>query len=399
MWSKDININQVVEIRSKSTIYLGVGAIKKIEEISKKLKDLGISKVVVVTGKKSYIKTGAWDYCKKAFEENDIKYTIYDKVTPNPEVDHVDEATQQAIDFKAQAVISIGGGSPIDAAKSVAVLMKYPDKNARDLYEYKFNPEKAVPIVAVNLTHGTGTEIDRFAVVTIPEKKYKPYIAVDCVYPMFSIDDPALMVTLPKEQTLYVSIDAINHVVEASTSKAASPYSILLGKEAIRLVAKYLPIAIDDSKNLEARYYLTYASMIAGISFDNGLLHFTHALEHPLSAVQTELTHGLGLSLLLPSVLKETYKERGATLADLLEPIVPNLTGHPDESEKVFEGVKTWLSDLGVNMGLANNGFTKDQIDELTELVFITPGLEGLIQLAPGQGNKDVVKEIYNNSL
>lgn len=399
MWHKEIDINKVCEIRSKSTVYFGVGAITKISDIAQKLKSKGINKIIAVTGKNSYRSTGAWDYCTKAFEMNDIQYAVYDKITPNPEVDQVDEATKMALDFGAEAVIAIGGGSPIDAAKSVAILMEYKNKTARELFEYKFSPEKAAPIVTINLTHGTGTEIDRFAVVTIPEKQYKPYIAADCIYPLYSIDDPALMVSLPIDQTIYVSIDAINHVVEASTSKAASPYSILLAKETIRLVVKYLPAVKKDPENLKARYYLTYAAMIAGVSFDNGLLHYTHALEHPLSGFKTELAHGLGLALLLPSVVKEIYTEKPNTLADILSPIVPNLVGTPDEAETVFLSLKSWLSEMGINMGLANNGFSKENIDTLVDLVFETPGLGALVGLAPGMGKKESVRKIYTNAL
>lgn len=399
MWESDIDINKVSEIRSRSIVYLGVGAINKINDIAVTLKKRGISKIIVVTGKNSYRTSGAWDICSRAFEANGIQYTIYNNITPNPEADQVDEATRMALDYGAQAVISIGGGSPIDAAKSVAILMEYPNNNARDLYEYRFTPEKAAPIVTVNLTHGTGTEIDRFAVITIPEKEYKPYIACDCIYPLYSIDDPALMVSLPPEQTVYVSVDAINHVVEACTSQAASPYSILMAKETVRLVAKYLPIAIKEPHNLEARYYLTYASMIAGISFDNGLLHYTHAMEHPLSAVKPDLAHGLGLALLLPSVIKHIYKERGNTLAEVLEPIVSGLTGNSNESEAVFLGMKNWLTGMGINMGLSNNGFSKEHLQKLTDLVFETPGLAALVGLAPGNGSREDVSAIYNSAI
>lgn len=121
----------------------------------------------------------------------------------------IEEAVEMDKSFGAQAVIGIGGGSPIDTAKSVAVLLEYKDKNARELYEQKFAPEKAVPIIAINLTHGTGTEVDRFAVATIPEKNYKPAIAYDCIYPLYSIDDPQLMTKLDKTQTVAVTIDVL----------------------------------------------------------------------------------------------------------------------------------------------------------------------------------------------
>ena len=166
-------------------------------------------------------------------------------------------------------MLAIGGGSPIDAGKSAAVLLANPGKTAAELYEFKFTPAGAVPIIAVNLTHGTGTEADRFAVATILEKEYKPAIAYDCIYPTWSIDDPALMTGLSREQTRFVSIDAVNHCIEAATGKAASAFSVSLAREAIALVAQYLPIAEKNPADLEARYYLLYASMLAGVCFDN----------------------------------------------------------------------------------------------------------------------------------
>ncbi len=399
MWENKIDIKQVTEIRTKTTTYFGVGAINKINDIADALSQMKINKVIVVTGKGSHIKTGAWDVVKNTFDKKGIVYKLYSEVTPNPNVDQVDEATKIALDFGAQAVVAIGGGSPIDTGKSVAILMANTDKNARDLYGFTFTPVKAVPIIAINLTHGTGTEVNRFAVVSIPENEYKPAIAYDCIYPIFSIDDPALMTKLPVEQTLYVSVDAINHVVEASTSKAANAFSILLAKEVVRLVAKYLPIAKDNPEDLTARYYLLYASMIAGTSFDNGLLHFTHALEHPLSGVKPELSHGLGLSMLLPAVVKQIYPESGEVLADVLSPIVPGLKGTADEAEKAFDGVKNWLKNTGIKAQLTDEGFTKADVDKLVKLAFETPSLGLLLSMAPVEATKDAVREIYENSL
>ncbi|HEX3020312.1 MAG TPA: iron-containing alcohol dehydrogenase [Chitinispirillaceae bacterium] len=398
MWRSQIKIDEVCEIRARSTVYLGVGAIEKIEDICAVLKTKQISRVVVVTGKSSYIKSGAWEYVTRAFERNVISHALYNKVTPNPTVDQVDEATSLGRSFGAQAVLAIGGGSPIDAAKSVAVLLEYPQRNARELFENKFTPEKAVPIVTINLTHGTGTEADRFAVVSIPEKQAKPVLVSDFIYPLYSIDDPALMVGLPPDQTAYVSIDAVNHVIEASTSIAATPFSILLARETIRLIVQYLPDALKNPQDLTARYYLLYASLIAGISFDNGLLHYTHALEHPLSAVKPELAHGLGLAILVQSVVKQIYPASSKVLADILSPIVGGLTGDAGEADKVFEGLKKWLIQMGVKPGLDSIGFKLSDIEKLTRLAFDTPSLKLLLSLAPVEASHTIVSRIYMDS-
>jgi len=399
MWEKDININQIQEIRVKTNVYFGVGAITKIEDIAKELKQKGIDKVIVVSGKGAYKITGAWDHVEKALNNNEIGYINYAKVTPNPTTEAINEAVNDAKNFGAKAVIAIGGGSPIDTGKSVAILMEYPDKTAEDLYEFRFTPNKAVPIIAINLTHGTGTEVNRFAVATNLEKNFKPAIAYDCIYPSYSIDDPQLMTKLSLKQTLYTSIDAVNHVVEAATTTVASPYSIGLAKETIRLVAEYLPKATNDLEDLEARYYLLYASLLGGVAFDNGLLHYTHALEHPLSGLKPELSHGLGLAMLLPAVIKAIYPQKAKTLADILEPIAPGLNGTPDEAETAAKLVEKWLFSVGVTQKLTDDGFSADDVDKLVDLCYATPSLGGLLSIAPNEASKERVRQIYEESL
>ena len=399
MWEKDINIHEVKEIRTRTNVYFGVGAIQKIHDIAKDIKSKGIDKVIVMSGRNAYKATGAWNVVESALKNNGIGYVNYDQVTPNPNTHHVNDATKLARDFGAKAVIAIGGGSPTDAGKSVAILLEYPDKTAEDIYDFTFAPEKAAPIISINLTHGTGTETNRFAVVTNLEKNFKPAIAYDCIYPTYAIDDPQLMTKLSPKQTRYVSIDAVNHVVEAATSVVASPYSISLAKDVVELVAKYLPKAIENPDDLEARYFLAYAAMMGGVSFDNGLLHYTHALEHPLSAVKPDLSHGLGLAILLPAVVKTIYKDRANTLADILAPIVPNLTGNPAEAEKAAEGVYNWLKSVGVPEKLTDMGFTASDVDKMTDLAFSTPSLDGLINIGPSGNSRELVRNIYQDSL
>lgn len=393
------DINQVVEIRTATLDYFGVGAINKIVDIAAALKSDGISKVLIVSSKSAYIKTGAWDIIEPALKNSGIEYVLYNKVTPNPTDTSTDEATEMGRAFGAEAVIGIGGGSPIDVAKSAAIMLEYPDFTTSDLYQFKFVPTVAKPIVAINTTHGTGTQVNRFAVVTVTEKDYKPAIAYDCIYPRFAIDDPALMVKLPAHQTLFVSIDAVNHVTEAATTLAASPYSVMMAKETVELVNEYLPKAMANPEDMEARYYLTFAAAIGGIAFDNGLLHFTHALEHPLSAIKPDLSHGLGLAMILPAVVETIYAARPEILAEIYAPIIPGLEGVPEEAEKVAKAIEAWLFELGVTQKLEDEGFSANDIDRLVELAFETPSLDGLLSLAPVDATRETVRNIYAKSL
>lgn len=394
-WQKDLNVNEVKEIRTRTTVYFGCGAIQKINDIAANYANRGIDKVIVMSGKHAYKSTGAWDVVEKALIDNNIGYINYDKVTPNPTTAAIDEAVKSARDFGAKAVITIGGGSPTDAGKSVAILLKYPNETGSNLFELKFTPTAAAPIVAINLTHGTGSETNRFAVATILEKNYKPAIAYDCIYPEYAIDDPNLMCGLSPKQTRYVSIDAVNHVIEAATSLAASPYTVTLARETIELVGKYLPAAIANPQDKEARYYLCYAAMIAGVGFDNGFLHYTHALEHPLSAMKPDFSHGLGLATLLPAVIKNIYPAKSATLEYILEPIVKDATS----AEKASCGIYEWLKSVDVPNKLKDEGFTEADVEKLTELAFTTPSLGGLLSMAPTKATREAVAAIYRESL
>ena len=298
-----------------------------------------------------------------------------------------------------KASLCLGGGSPIDAGKSAAIILANPGKTAEELYTFAFTPTKAVPIVVVNLTHGTGSEVNRFAVASITKHNHKPAIAYDCLYPLFSIDDPGLMIKLSPKQTRYVSIDSVNHVIEAPPAVTANPLSILLAGETIRLVAEYLPKALANPEDLKARYCLSYASMIAGTAFDNGLLHFTHALEHPLSGIKPELAHGLGLSMILPAIIEECYPACSATLGTILRPLTPDLKGTPDEAHKAARGVETWLADMGVPQKLEDEGFTENDIPRLCELTRTTPSLGLLLSVAPVPATPERIEKIYRRSL
>ena len=399
MWDKQIAIDQVRAISLRGKIYFGVGAITYIEEIIGELQKEGVEKLLVVTGKNAYISCGAWEVIESVLLSKGVKFAVYSGVTPNPTAAQVDAAVQLGVSVGAQAVIGIGGGSAIDAAKSAAVMLKYPEKKCADLYEYTFTPTEALPIVAVNLTHGTGTECNRFAVVSIPEKNYKPAIAYDLIYPRYAIDDPALMTGLSLAQTRYVSIDAMNHVIEAATSRSANTLSIQLAAETIRLVTEYLPLAEKDPKDLKARYFLAYAAMIAGWAFDNGLLHYTHALEHPLSAVKSDLAHGLGLAMLLPAVVENIWQESGPLLAQLFAPFAPGLDGSPKGAAKAAHAVQKFLVAHGVSEKLSDLGFTEDDVPVLTELAMNTPSLGGLLDQAPTYADRVAVSAIYLNSM
>jgi len=209
------------------------------------------------------------------------------------------------------------------------------------------------------------------------------------------------MLSLSPYQILHTSVDAVNHVVEAATTTCTSPFAITLAREVIVLAAKYLPIALKDPKDLVARYHLAYGALLAGISFDNGYLHLTHSLEHPLSALRPTLTHGFGLAMLLPSVVKTIYSapKAGKVLADILAPLVPGLTGDSGEALKAAKGIEKWLFSVGECKKLSDESFTEADVEKLVDLVFTTPSLSSMLDVSPVKATKEVVATIYRESL
>ncbi|MCL2580108.1 MAG: iron-containing alcohol dehydrogenase [Oscillospiraceae bacterium] len=397
-WETGIDIHNISTIICGSKVFFGAGAIEKMDFIAEQMAARGIRSVIAITGGASYEKSGGWAHVTRALEKHSIGCVLYNQVSANPKTHQVDEAVELARKSGCGAVIAIGGGSPIDAAKSVAVLLKQPGVTCRELFEQKLPITSAVPIIAINLTHGTGSEVNRFAVLGIPEKQYKMAIASDHIYPWYSIDDPALMTSLSDMHTRYSSIDALTHVIESCSSTLNNPLTIFQGKELIALIVKYLPLAVSDPNDLTARYFLAYAAMAAGIGFDNGMLHFSHALDHPIVALNTELSHGLILSVLLPRVLEEVYPARSLILAEVLRPVVPGLTGEPGEAKKAADGIRAWLKTLGVTERMGDIGFTKSDVPRLTDLVFETPGLKMLLDSAPVPYDRAVIEKLYLES-
>ncbi len=170
--------------------------------------------------------------------------------------------------------------------------------------------------------------------------------------------------------------------------------------KSVDVSAKYLPVVLSNPKDLTARYFLLYASALAGMSFDNSLLHLTHALEHPLSAMKPEIPHGLGLATLLPAVLKATYPYAPKAIAEVYSPIVPDLKGLPSEADKVAILTEAWLSHMGVPQKLSDIGFEENDISRLVGLAFEASLLGFLIGLSPApvELHQQTVRMIYEES-
>lgn len=396
-WEKKIDINKVFVLQpTRPKTFFGVGAIAKIGDILSEMAAKGQKNILVVTDAIAYKASGAWKTVEPALNAH-VTWKHYDKVRPNPTYANCEEAAAMGLEFGADAILAIGGGSSMDTAKTAAVLMKHPTKKSVDFYEKGEPITGAVPLILINTSHGTGSECDAFAVAQ-SDGEDKPAINSPHIYATYTIEDPALTATMPTKQTISTSIDAVNHALEAATAITTSPYSIGLAKDAIRLVATYLPAAIVEPSNLTARYWLMYASAIAGISFDLGLLHITHAMEHAMSTLNASVTHGDGLGILMPAMVQEIYPAVPEVVADLFEPIIPGLKGVPSETEFVVRQLRAWCECVGQPTSMAGY-YTDADIPALVKTAMDSSLSKLLFPLAPIKVDAVVVERIFRNSL
>jgi alcohol dehydrogenase len=390
---------EIHEIRCGTLDYFGPGAIEKLPFILKRFRAAGLSRVAVITGRNAYRKSGAWDRILPVLEEENIEFIHYHGIRPNPTTEQIDDAVRAVKPLSPEFVMAIGGGSVLDASKIVALLLLHPSLKARDIFINREAPGSSLPLVAVNLTHGTGSEVDRYAVATVPDVKKKVGAASDAMYPRYAIDDPELMLSLPPDEVLHTSLDAFNHLIEAATTTLSSPYTRMIAREGMKVIHKYLPRAIEAPDDLEPRYYLLYASILGGIAIDCSVVHLTHPLEHVLSAMRPGLSHGLGLCLLLPAVIRTIYPHVPEVLSEILKPVVPCLEGKPDEAEDVADSIREWMDELGIKPGLRHAGFSEDDIPEIMKTFLLAQGYRGSVSLAPLPVDDGIIERIYRESL
>ncbi|MEM4831499.1 MAG: iron-containing alcohol dehydrogenase, partial [Sulfolobales archaeon] len=251
----------------------------------------------------------------------------------------------------------------------------------------------ALELIAVNLTHGTGSEINRIAVATIDETREKVSIASDYLYPLIAIDDPRYLITLPKNQTIYTAIDAFYHALEASTSRASSPFTRTLCEAVVQLIVRWLPIAVKKPYDIEARYWLLYASTLAGIAVDNSRTHLIHAIEHVLSGLEPSLAHGSGLASIGPAAIKLLYRHVPEVLYELLKHLDSSLNPDPSDAEKAAEAVRKFQMEVGFREHLTDYGFTAEMAERVSEMAF--KSMAYLLELSPIDVNRDLLRGLY----
>ena len=277
-------------------------------------------KALIVTGKNSAKLSGALDDVKYALEKNNIEYVIFDKVMSNPTVECVYDGAETAMEEEVDFVIAIGGGSPMDSAKTIA-LLAVSDIERKNLFDGNIG-NKALPMIHIPTTAGTGSEATAAAVITdcIDGKPYKYAVNDLCLIPDTAVLDPRLTISLPSSMTADTGMDALTHAMEAFLNLFASRSVQNASIEAVCENFHALPEVWRDGTHLAARQEMLHASYLAGFAFTNNFVGYVHAIAHAVGALY-HIPHGRANAVLLPAVLREygsCIAPKLAVLADAL---------------------------------------------------------------------------------
>ncbi len=323
---------------------------------------LGLKKALIVTDG-GLSKMGVADQIGGLLKEKGIDYAVFDQVQPNPTVSNVNAGLAKLKESSADCVISLGGGSSHDAAKAIAIVAANGGK-IEDYEGLDKSKKPQIPLVAINTTAGTASEMTRFTIITDETRHVKMAIVDKHVTPLLSVNEPALMEGMPAPLTAATGMDALTHAVEAYVSTAASPITDAVAVKAIELIARYLPTAVSDPKNKEAREQMAYAQFMAGMAFNNASLGYVHAMAHQLGGFY-DLPHGVCNALLLPHVERfnqQAAKARLDEIGTILGKNNPDLAGLD-----VIDAITKLARIVGIPKSLKELGVKEEDFDVLAE--------------------------------
>lgn len=276
----------------------------KVSQVGNLTKSYG-TKALIVTGRSSAKKSGLYDKVNNSLQAVGIQTLLFDKVQQNPLTTTAEEGAALAKENGCDCVVAIGGGSIMDCAKAIAFLAV----NDGDINDYIFNrktSDKALALIAIPTTCGTGSEGNGFAVLTNPQNGDKKSLRCNAIVPKVSIVDPECMMTMPKHVLASVGFDALCHCMEAYTSKIAQPFTDALSLYAISLLADNLVHVYNDPTDMEGWEKITLASTIGGMVINTAGVTLSHGMEHPASGLK-DIVHGKGLAALTPVVVEASY--------------------------------------------------------------------------------------------
>ena len=336
---------------------IGPGALDEALQIVGKM---GFRKALIVTDP-GLSKIGVANTVSDKLAAQGIPATVFDGAQPNPTVSNVNAGLEALKAAQADLVVSLGGGSSHDCAKGIALVAA----NGGKIEDYEGVDKAAkpqLPLLAVNTTAGTASEMTRFTIITDETRHVKMAIVDKHVTPFLSVNDSSMMEGMPASLTAATGMDALTHAVESYVSTAATPLTDACAVKAIELIARYLPTAVSEPKNQEAREKMAYAQFLAGMAFNNASLGYVHAMAHQLGGFY-DLPHGVCNALLLPHV--EAFNMSAASgklneVGAILQANNPQLAGLDPVA-----AIKKLADIVGIPKSLEELGVKREDFDVL----------------------------------
>ena len=353
------------------TSYFGKGAR---EELPREIKERGFKKVLVVTDK-ALFEVGVTAKVTEVLDKAGIEYTVYSEVKPNPTIKNVLDGLSKCKEFEADVIVAVGGGSSIDTAKGISILMTNPDRiDVVSLNGASNTKNKGLPLIALPTTSGTAAEVTINYVITDEERKIKMVCVDPHDIPILAIVDSDLMASMPKSIAASTGMDALTHAVEGYITKAHNTMSDMFHMKAIQLIFENLPSAVNE-KDEKAIENMGLAQYIAGMGFSNVGLGIVHSMAHQLGAVY-DTPHGVANAILLPTVMRFN----GAVCADRFREILINI-GRPDAAHLNDQDVINtfvWMIEelskkVGITMRVKDTGCKEEDLEMLADKAMQDP--------------------------
>lgn len=300
-------------------------------------------------------------------DQQQIASIVFDRAQPNPTVGNVNDGLAVLKQHSCDFVVSLGGGSPHDCAKGIALVAS----NGGEIADYEGldqSKKPQMPLIAINTTAGTASEMTRFAIITDEKRHVKMAIVDKHTTPVLSVNDPSLMVGMPAALTAATGMDALTHAVEAYVSTAATPITDAVALKAIELIQANLPTAVADGENIVAREQMAYAQFMAGMAFNNASLGYVHAMAHQLGGFY-DLPHGVCNAVLLPHVQRYNAQVCPERLRDIASSMGVNVTAMTAEqgANAAISAIEALSSQVGIPTGLELLGAKASDIPLLAE--------------------------------
>ena len=321
------------------------------ESLAEEIKKRKFKKVFLVSDK-SLVEAGVTAKVEEILKKAEIDYTLYDEIKPNPTIKNVTDGVEACKEAKADVIVAVGGGSSIDTAKGVSIVMTNPDRaDIKSLNGLSNTLNRGLPIIAIPTTAGTAAEVTINYVITDEDRQIKMVCVDPNDIPVLAIVDSDLMASMPKSIAAATGMDALTHAVEGYITKAHNTMSDMFHMQAIKLIFKYLPAAVNE-KDEEAVEMMGLAQYIAGMGFSNVGLGIVHSMAHQLGAVY-DTPHGLANAILLPTVMR--FNGESPETAQRFREILCEI-GRPDAAhlndQDVINTFVWMISELSKSVGI-----------------------------------------------